>query len=1100
MPQLTIFKASAGSGKTYRLVLEYLKLVVQNPFNYKHILAVTFTNKATSEMKERILRDLNAMASHSNEKMLVQLKEDTGLSEIEIETNARQALSYILHDYDRFAVSTIDSFFQGILRSFARESGLYGTYEVDLDQSALLQEACDRLLMSVENDSDLRDWLLMMSENQLEEGKNWQIRDKITELGNELNKDLFKQYRIHQGTLQEERGKLKQLKTELIKIRNSFESECRKMGNEGLALMKKHNLTLNDFKYKNSSFANTFNKLASYKGGEITFGARFLDAPDNPDAWYSSKENKAAVINCYNDGMNGLIQRILQYVEKKEGIYYTASEIYKNIYALGVLSTLAIYVREIGQENNSILLSESDTLLHGIISNNDAPFVYEKAGNFYNFFMIDEFQDTSVIQWENFKPLIINSMSENHHNLVVGDVKQSIYRWRNSDWKLLGSGLKEELKKFSIEEKNLDKNWRSCRNIVEFNNNFFSVSANLLQNNYNNLPDDEQKNNLPEGYNQTITTAFGDVVQTPSSDKNDGYIRLQFIESENKNEYRDETIQTLIGEIEKLQESGYRASDIAILVRKNNQGNDIASALLNYRKKHPESSCNFEVISDDSLMLDSSLSVRFLIGMLRFVAMPWDQVVKSSAVFQYSRFILPLLAQIGVKPPKISVTGQQTLNFNAAAPSQSLLIDKETESDYFPFFAEEGGKTISKQWASLSIADLELELEKLYRLTDLPGEQASLQAFRDIILEFSKKEGGNLHKFIEWWSENGNKVKVQTAIDRDAIRILSIHKSKGLEFPIVMIPFCDWLFEPDARKTNILWCNAENSVLKEFPILPVNFSKILRKTIFAKDYYTEMLLSYIDNLNLLYVAFTRAIDGLFIFSEAKPKSSTVSSLFQQIFNEENAPQILQQQSEFIFDKGKLNPQPGLKKRGNEVNLSGRIELKKQLGNSLKLHKNYEGFLEDPGRKRMQKVNEGKLMHELLSLITTQNDIETSVLELVKQGKVASNEANALKEKIETLISNPNVQPWFDGSSNVLNETTIIAPGFDLKRPDRVMIDGQKVVIVDYKNSSQPSAEHLRQVKKYAEKIQEMGYSEVSGFVWYLNSNIILNIEHDEKNS
>jgi ATP-dependent helicase/nuclease subunit A len=1094
MSQLTIFKASAGSGKTFRLVVEYLKLLVQNPYNYKHILAVTFTNKATSEMKERILRDLYAIATGKNKKLLELLVEETNLNNIKITANASQALSLILHDYDRFSVSTIDSFFQGILRSFARESGLYGSYEIDLDQGAVLQEACDRLLMSVETDHELRDWLLMMSENQLEEGKNWQIREKITELGKELDNDLFKQYRIHQGSLANEREKLRNLKTELIKTRKWFEGECRKMGNDGLALMQKHGLTLNDFKYKSASFANTFNKLSAFRGGDITFGVRFLNALDNPDSWPSSKENIAAVSNCYNEGMNELIRHILDFTSKNEVSYYTATEIYKNIYALGVLSTLSIFVRDVGQDNNSLLLSESDTLLRGIIGNNDAPFIYEKAGNFYNHFMIDEFQDTSVVQWENFKPLVVNSLSENNSNLVVGDVKQSIYRWRNGDWQLLGSRLKEELKLFGVEEKNLESNWRSSRNIVEFNNNFFCSGSKILQNEYNKLADNDQSRPLPPGFNNTITEAFNDVVQNPSSGKENGYIRVQLIDSENKAEYNELTINSLIVEIERLQDNGHRASDIAILVRKNSQGNEIAGALLNHRKKLTDKKYNFEVISDDTLFLGSSLSVRFLTGLLSFVITPWDQIVKTSVAFQFSQYILPLLLQKGIKPSRITSTAQQTLLLNDADQITDRFIQKEIESDYFPFFRDDGGKTITKRWAAMSIIDLERELELLYRLGDLPGEQASLQAFRDVVLEFSKKEGGNLHKFLEWWNLNGNKVKVQTAIERDAIRILSIHKSKGLEFPIVMIPFCDWKFEPDASKSNNMWCSTGNSVYSDFPALPVRYSKMLQKTIFAPDFYSEMLLSYIDNLNLLYVAFTRAIDGLFIFSEATEKGNSVSSLFNKILSGNDGQTILQKENDLLFNFGELNPSTVEKKRGNEVNLSGKIELKKQVGESLRLHKNYEGFLEDQGVKMSQKVNEGKLMHELLSLIKTTDDIEQSLKALLRQGKLSAEEVSDTREKLELLLQNPTAKPWFDGTYKILNETTIITPGFDLKRPDRVMINGTKAIVVDYKTTSVISEGHRQQVKRYVDKVKEMGYADVKGFVWYLNSDLLLDIE------
>lgn len=1088
MSKLTIFKASAGSGKTFRLVVEYLKLLIINPSNYKHILAVTFTNKATSEMKERILRDLYALSNGENLEMQQLLSSECGIQSEEIILNSKQALSLILHDYDRFSVSTIDSFFQGVLRSFARESGLYGSYQIDLDQDNILLEACDRLLMSVETDQELRNWLLMMSETQLEEGKNWQIRDKITELGKELNKERFKEYWLHQGTLTDERAKLKKLNSDLIKIRRWFENECHILGEEGLLLMAKYNLTLNDFKYKGSSFANVFNKLKNYKGGELSLGSRFLNAPDNPDSWPSSKDNVAAVNRCYHEGMNDLVKRVIDFDHNNSIKYYTASEIYKNIYALGVLSTMAVFVREVGVENNSLLISESDTLLKGIIGNNDAPFIYEKAGNYYHYFMIDEFQDTSVIQWENFKPLIVNSLSENNPNLVVGDVKQSIYRWRNSDWQLLGSKIKDELKKFGVIEKNLNSNWRSRRNIVNFNNRFFEKAATVLQYRFNSSCPDNQ--HISQDYLSVITSAFSDVVQISESKKDGGLISIQLIDDKSK-AYQNETVRLLIAEIEKLQSSGIRASEIAILVRKNSQGNEIANALLNHRKNLREDQFNFEVISDDSLYLASSLSVRFLSGLFQFVITPWDQVVRSAIMFQFSRFILPSLLNF-------KIINRQPSSFLFKNEEGSKLIGTGIEDDFFPFFAE-SSPAILKHWSTLSIVDLENEFEYLYHLNHLPGEQASLQAFRDVIIDFAKKEGGNLHKFMEWWGENGNKLKVQTSVERDAIRILSIHKSKGLEFPIVMIPFCDWDFEPDSRKSNILWCPLEDDTYKEFPLLPVNYSKILQKTSFAVSYYHEKLLSCIDNLNLLYVAFTRAVDGLYVYAEMTGSGNTVSSLLNDMLCKDEPQNILENNLNHNFFEGELKIERNINKTGNEINLSAKIDLKQQIAESLKLHKNYDGFFEDGKDNIGVQINEGNIMHELLSFIHTKDDLSTAMKMIVSSGKIDSFRAVETYKKIDFLLQNPDVQHWFDGTYKVLNENTIISPNFDIKRPDRVMIKGNFAIVVDYKTTALVSKVHCSQVEYYVSAIKNMGFEKVDGYVWYLNSNRLINISDNFEN-
>jgi hypothetical protein len=498
------------------------------------------------------------------------------------------------------------------------------------------------------------------------------------------------------------------------------------------------------------------------------------------------------------------------------------------------------------------------------------------------------------------------------------------------------------------------------------------------------------------------------------------------------------------------------------------------------------------VISNDSLFLASSLSVRFLTGLFSYVIAPWDQVVRSSVVFQFSRYILPTLQKIN-KTTEKPYPGIQPSSVSAVVDDESF-IDQRIVQEFFPFFAEGSSSSISKRWATLSIIDLERDLEQRYRLGELQGERASLQAFRDVIIDFSKKEGGNLHKFMEWWEQNGNKLKVQTSVERDAIRIVTIHKSKGLEFPFVLIPFCDWKFEPEATKTNILWCPANENDHEGFPVLPVNFSKILMKTSFARSYFTEMLLSNIDNLNLLYVAFTRAVDGLFLFSKITEKGNAVSTLFNDlIVNEANDP-LLQDQGGFFYSKGELMHERKTFIKGNEINLSGNVAMKHDMGNSLRLHKNYEGFFEEGSDNTAARINEGKLMHELLSLIETRIDISLAVEKLIVQGLLDAGKKEETLDRLNGLLKNQEVQNWFDGSCRVLNEASILSPKFDLKRPDRVMIRDSKAIVVDYKTTATVSDGHRRQVANYVSKIKEMGFEKVEGYVWYLNNNLLLSIE------
>ncbi|MDA3927959.1 MAG: UvrD-helicase domain-containing protein [Prolixibacteraceae bacterium] len=1097
MSQLTIYKASAGSGKTYRLVVEYLKLLVANPYNYRHVLAVTFTNKATAEMKERILRDLYAVSIQADEKMMQTLKDETGISETKILVNAQLALANILHDYDRFSISTIDSFFQRILRSFARETGLYGTYEVELDQDAVLEEACDRLLMSVEDDIELRNWLLTMSEDQLGDGKNWRINDKILELGKELQQEAFQQYMVYQESPEAERAKLKQLKSELQKTRKWFESEIRAFGKRGLDCISAAHLHWTDFSGGSRSFVNYFNHWFEFKPDKLNPTKTMLAAADDTEKWLTKKsEKRELIIDCVEGGLKQILNDTLAFIELNSKEYTTAIELYKYIYALGVLTTLSAKVREIGQEKNTLLLSEGNMLLRGIIGNNDAPFVYEKTGTYYRYFMIDEFQDTSVTQWANFKPLVSNSLAENNPNLIVGDVKQSIYRWRNSDWQLLNKHIKQELNTFAIQETALESNWRSSHNVVRFNNVFFGCSRTILQDDFNN-DIGEQSNPILEEYKTTILDAYSDVVQKEASSEKGGFIQCEFLDKD-KSEYEFQTLDRIIEAIKEVQDKGYKAGDIAILVKKNKQGKKIAEALLNQKKKKEK--YTFEVISDDTLFIDSSATVRFIVNLMRFILTPSDQVIQATIVYEFASNILPELIRENKIPPRIVDKGQQQLSFDHIPDKKHYFISDEVQNDYFPFFKKDKNESIDQNWSHLSLVDLTEVLINQYYLNRLPGEQANLQAFKDVVNDFSKRESGNLHKFLEWWNQFGEKVKLQTAGQRDAIRIMTIHKSKGLEFPVVILPFCDWSIVPDSKKTNIMWCETEQTKYNQFPILPVKFSKNIKNSHFSQNYFTETLLSYIDNLNVLYVAQTRAVKGLYLFTQdiEKQASLSISGLIGKVIksNVDNLS-IPQKVTESVYSCGELKLKKGEEiKTEKEVNLSESISTHQKIGEALRLRKNYDEFLDEKKNSKIVKVNQGKIIHEILSFIDTESNIEKALFKMRISGKIEEGEIESYRKQLTILFSNSMAKNWFNGTFNVLNETTIIEPGFVLTRPDRVMIQNEKVVIVDYKATDKVNASHQRQVQGYIDTVERVGYSNVEGYVWYLKSNQILNVEND----
>jgi ATP-dependent exoDNAse (exonuclease V) beta subunit len=1085
MSQLTIFRASAGSGKTYRLVAEYIKLLIENPLKYRNILAVTFTNKATAEMKIKVISTLYSLSTEINDDLKRLLCDETNFNDKQIQENSSIALSLILHDYDRFSINTIDSFFQAVLRSFAKEMGSMGSYEVDLNQSEMLMEACERMISRIDQDKDLKEWLLMMAEEQMENNRSWELKNKIVSFGNEIGKDVFRKYIGVHNSLEEERGKLKKLKLKINSTIYWYENECKRIGREGLALIESFGLQTKDFKGGINSFINYFKYLKDIRIDKFKPNKTTLEVVNNIDNWYTKKSPKEEEIKkCYHSGLNSKLSEAITLYNNKYFDYSTAIEIKKNINQLGLMSTLAFDLRELQREKNMILLTESDKLLNVIINNNDAPFIYENFGAYFNHFMIDEFQDTSNLQWENFKPLVVNSLSENNSNLIVGDIKQSIYRWRNSEWQLLGNRIEEELKNFKIEKKNLATNWRSSRRIIEFNNDFFNVSKDLLQNSFNQIIQNEGSGKKSDKYSDTIRDVFSDIVQVSSKSEEKGYVKLQFIIEEKDNEddlkYDDYVVSALIENICKVQDAGYKASDIAILVRKNSEGSKIANALL--KKKEEGSEYNFDVISDDSMFLGNSVSVRFLIGMLRYILNPDDKVNRAAVIFEYSKGLLPLFES----------------NESFGRVNNNELVDEfitdEISEKYFSFFTDVNHLYL-KEISNLSLFDLVHLLEKDFNLNKLQSEQSPLQVFNDSIFDYTLKESESLHKFLEWWDIFGTKIPLQSAMHRDAIRIMTIHKSKGLEFPIVMIPYCNWEFgfSKNGNKEKIIWCPSPKTFDKDFPILPVKISKNLINTYFSDNYFVELLLSYIDNFNLLYVAFTRAVDGLFIFTERGvcKKDITISVVDDLLSEYLNSKEENKRGVKEIFEFGNLaNKRFTKSELRNEILISRFPVEEIKTYNQLLLHKNYEHFLETENESRLNKINEGKIIHDLLSDIKYYRDLEISINKACSQGKIQKKESESYKTKLKEFISSETVKDWFDGTYKVMNEATIIDKEFGLLRPDRVMIKGEQLIIVDYKHTSERNISHVRQVRGYITKIMQMGFTNVRGYLWYLKDNTL----------
>lgn len=1067
---LTVYRASAGAGKTYRLTGDYLVLLFSHPMAYRRILAVTFTNKATDEMKTRIIEALYQMSTGDSRDYIDLLIKTYSLTEEQVRREAHRILTAILHDYSAFNISTIDRFFQQIMRAFTREIGLQGGYGIEMDQELVLTESVDRLLADLErpDNKELLGWLLRFAEDKIESGSEWNLRREIMGLSRELFKENYKAFSRDVDKDVEDKEALEDYKKNLSAIIQATEAEAKRLGERGLSLLSRYNLKPTDFKGGSRSQMGYLEKLA--RGEMKPPTATFISFSNNAESCYTKtapSDIQQAIQALYEDGLYKCICDIISFFENLTS-YYTAKEVIRYYYTLGILTDISHQVALYREEKNIMLIADTTELLNKVIDGSDTPFIYEKTGTNIDHYMIDEFQDTSNMQWNNFRPLIKESLAHQRNNLIVGDVKQSIYRFRNSDWKLLDKQIQKDFMSDQLTTNTLKENWRSSRHIVDFNNALFTATPALLQSIYN---DSIESSSLLEEerreFQIKIMSAYDKSFQqvAPPFMQKEGHVRVEFMErakEEGDSDWKEKALARIPAVLEQLQDNGYQLQDIAILTRTNQEAALVADTLLTYKEEHPSESYFYDIISDDALFINSSSAVRLLISMLRYLRNPDDRI--QEAIAQYSYLIC-----IGD-------------------------INKE-DSGLSP--------DLKEKLLSLSGLSLYEVVEGLYRLFVfcLPvNEQVFVQAFLDMISDFTQKESADLNRFLKWWDDTGCRKTIATPETRNAIRILTIHKSKGLGFKAVIMPFTDWEIDHKPTKPVVLWCQPSVPPFNKLRLVPVRYGQVLAQTIFAKDYFEEKLHAYIDNLNTLYVALTRAKEELIVFAPHPKKVKEATGEIEKINSIADLLWVaLSLQLEDTSEEEKLIDLPvsfdyesAVFELGNWWKISekkkktDKQELVSIQFSSIppddRLHLRLYGkelVFDDKQRKY------GMLMHDVLSKVCVVDDITLAVECYLLQGVVNKEEASMLIERLKSLLSQPTVAAWYDGSARVLNEVEILFGEGLSKRPDRVMIVDGLVVVVDYKFGEKQNKRYTTQVRDYLKLIQQMGYKHITGYLWYV---------------
>ncbi|WP_329904427.1 UvrD-helicase domain-containing protein [Porphyromonas pogonae] len=1085
-PSLYVYTASAGAGKTHTLTGRYLELALSSSDAFRHIQAVTFTNKATAEMKERIVSELYNLAYAPDQSAFsTELISKLGYSQDKLQEQAAVVLREILHDYSSFRVKTIDAFFQEVTRSFARELGLSGTYRIALEEAVVLDQAVTRLLGKLseeETESDTNRWITRLTEEEIQKGKGHNIKRILLSLGKEIFKEDLKQI-TSRGDLPSKED-ISRFGRDINRLMDDFTIELRAIATEALDIIARHGLEVTSFAYGKTSAMNEFAKISA-GADPIPPGKRFTDAAHNPDkltAKSAPPPTRAAIEAALAGGLEQCMTRLLLLFEKSYPAFNTAREAVKLLPRYGLIADIYKEVQEIEKEQNMMLISDAPTLIHRIIAGSDIPFIYEKIGNRLNHQMIDEFQDTSRMQYHNFLPLLTESLAQGHDNLIVGDVKQSIYRFRNSDSSLLSSAVEQDFVLYAKPE-TLQQNWRSCKEIIEFNNALYQQLPALLTHYFHSLI---TASIVPEAapMAEIFKQAYREAPQLLPESKADyhGAVRIhkysvhEAVEGDadlcalSDDLITSDDVTVLPGErqivcaqvartVIDIQRRGFKPSDIAILVRDKAQAQLIAQALLMYERMPEEMCFSMDVISAEALRIDRSYAVRLVVSAMRYINAADDTMTRYILGEAYGSLV---------------------------RLSHPEVVSPQIPEDHYAVLLEYGRKSLYET------AEGVVALFNEY----IPEEETSyILRLLDLVNDFQFDLSADIASFLVWWDQTGHRETIVSPDSDRAISLMTVHKSKGLGFPVVLMPFANWPVGPKANFAPILWCDLMGRApFDNLPVIPVGYVAELANTYFAKDYFREQILTAQDNLNLLYVATTRAKQELHIWlnDDVQPapdaKLTSIDLLLHRALDDVDAcvPYTVTDEQQGIED---AYPPYTFHEAHEEEDMPG-IVLDKIRSYSLedRLSILFEGrsfFREDSPRKH------GRTMHRILSAVETYHDLQASLDKAVSDGLITDDDALDLQAELEELMTAGVAAPWFDGSGTVLSEAPIIGGEIrGIRRPDRVILyPDQSAVVVDYKFGEEHGA-HRRQVKAYATLLSDMGYAPVRGFLWYVAKGVV----------
>ena len=1085
--RLLVYRASAGSGKTFTLAARYIALLLGG-VSFRSILAVTFTNKATAEMKQRIMNNLYKISigelnesSHFMQKVMEYIP--GGKLPSDLRATASNILTAILNDYDHFAISTIDSFLQILLAGLAHRLHYRANYEIDLDTDAVTDEAVDLMIKNYKNESDeVRREIDNYIEENLQTEKTWDIRKAVKSLARQLSKEdflmneeiVFESIATHHQ-VKEYRQKLHnhledRLTTPLKEYLDTFERDYSHYPWRAGVARSVKTFVRNIKAYLSSPYTAEMKNLADSVSEKLQDEAQ----------WEKECDNSQDVIPSMH-----LLSKMDILIRENQQVINSVQLSLQHLHSLCLLRRVQELVDSIEREKDSTLLSKAPITLHKEMNTGDATFILEKAGIRYRHIMIDEFQDTSHLQWELFKPLVEEILDKGGTVLIVGDVKQSIYRWRGGDWQLLKEidDTKQLGRYFSSNTGGIfpqKRNFRSHENIVRFNLSLFKSISEQMD---STIADTAHKGIIKTIYDEGISN--GSLSDYYNTNHPGGYVRMDYYGEDCE---PDTIIGNTLDQINRLVAEGVPMSAISILVRTHREAESIVEFLT--RNHKPDNSGPYDhlnIVSAEAYLLSSSVSVNILINALRYI-----HTQNNIALFYIiSRYQNDILGR--------NISWEE-IRKHCQSQAHGKLLPQGFIEDI-----QDDGKTIARPDASLKDLPLYETVEKLARMflykdgrRSLTDDSYVLSLF-DNVASFCQQKGSDMASFLEYWDDVLNAQSIKGA--ESGIQILTIHKAKGLENDTIFVPFCDFDIRNTNSSKNNIWCRPSEPPYNDIPLLPIETTKKMEESIYAARYSEEVFMQYIDSLNTLYVALTRAKKNLFISGKKKNRGDNILNYILnylcQADPEHFSQDAIAQNSEdcISYETGKMILDSA-EKTGNNINLQlqhldGRFDFRQSSDS-------YSFLFPDKKKYNTEAAKHGQQLHLIYSAIDKKEDSDEVIDFFCKQGVIdSSREAEEIRQTIRNSWKNKTAASWFDGSWTLFKECNILEKDQEgnlrQHRPDRVMIKEEECIVIDFK-FAQKSEEHIEQVRRYMTLMKKMGHQNITGYLWYIGEHTTETVE------